>query len=118
MEKKMQTNQKLSKDTEIQNYNLDLNDYLKDNDVTFFTKFLWWCCGADKKILIKATNYDRVKYAGIGAIVLVTGILAAVSGGFAFSTIFATKEMAVDKINTGKDGMFSILENIDISLSI
>jgi hypothetical protein len=115
MEKKMQTNQKLSKDTEVQNYNLDLNDYLKDNDVTFFTKFLWWCCGADKKILIKATNYDRVKYAGIGAIVLVTGILAAVSGGFAFSTIFATKEMAVDKINTGKDGMFSILENIDIT---
>ncbi len=115
MEIKMQTNQKISKDTEVQNYNLDLNDYLKDNHVTFFTKFLWWCCGADKKILIKATNYDRVKYAGIGAIVLVTGILAAVSGGFAFSTIFATKEMAVDKINTGEDGIFSILENIDIT---
>ena len=44
MEKKIQTNQKLSKDTEVQNYNLDLNDYLKDNHVTFFTKFLWWCC--------------------------------------------------------------------------
>ncbi|WP_296636179.1 DUF4407 domain-containing protein [Polaribacter sp.] len=117
MEKELNTNQIQGepKETEIQNYNLDLNDYLKDTKVSLFTKFLWWCCGADKKILIKATNYDRVKYAGIGAIVLVTGILAAVSGGFAFSTIFATKEMAVDKINTGEDGMFSILESIDIS---
>lgn len=117
MEKEIQTTQtqKSTKEAEVQNFNLDLNDYLKDTNVSFFTKFLWWCCGADKKILIKATNYDRVKYAGIGAIVLVTGILAAVSGGFAFSTIFATKEMAVDKINTGEEGMLSFLGNIDVS---
>lgn len=74
------------------NYSVDLSDYLDDVKVTWFTRFLWWCCGADKKILLKATHYDRVKFAGIGAIILVTGILASFSGGFAFSTIFGEKD--------------------------
>ena len=38
---------------------------------------------------------DRVKYAGIGGIVLCTGVLAAFSGGFAFYTIFSPKGEAV-----------------------
>ena len=33
-----------------------------------------------------------MKFAGIGAIILVTGILASFSGGFAFSTIFGEKD--------------------------
>ena len=40
---------------------------------------------------------DRVKYAGIGGIVLCTGVLAMVSGGFAFFTAFGPKSYAMDQ---------------------
>ena len=48
-------------------------------------------------------NADRVKYAGIGGIVFCTGLLACVSGSYAFYTIFAPKGDAVseDPINIG-----------------
>ena len=96
------------------NYSVDLSDYLDDVKVTRFTRFLWWCCGGDKKILLKATHYDRVKYAGIGAIILVTGILACFSGGFAFHTIFGPKDFGqseVENIETSGEIVSSILSD-------
>ena len=48
------------------------------------TEFLWWCAGADPYFLKISPMQDRVKYAGIGGIVLATGLLAGVSGAFAF----------------------------------
>jgi len=42
-----------------------------------FTRFLWWCSGADSVLLKISPMKDRVKYAGIGGIVLCTGVLAA-----------------------------------------
>ncbi|MBT7622914.1 MAG: DUF4407 domain-containing protein [Flavobacteriaceae bacterium] len=80
------------------NYSLDLGDYLDNVKPSRFTKFLWWCCGADSKILVKATNYDRVKYAGIGGIVFVCGALATLSGGLAFQAAFGSKSYGADKI--------------------
>jgi len=59
------------------------------------TKALWWCAGADEHFLNKSPMQDRVKYAGIGGIVLCTGLLAAFSGGFAFYTIFGPKNNAI-----------------------
>ena len=61
-----------------------------------FTRFLWWCAGADPHFMNDSPMQDRVKYAGIGGIVLATGVLAAFSGGFAFHTIFGPKGDAVD----------------------
>ena len=61
------------------------------------TRFLWWCAGADSYFLMKSPMQDRVKYAGIGGIVLCTGVLAMVSGGFAFFTAFGPKAYAMDK---------------------
>lgn len=61
------------------------------------TRFLWWCAGADSYFLMKSPMQDRVKYAGIGGIVLCTGVLAMVSGGFAFFTAFGPKSYAMDK---------------------
>jgi hypothetical protein len=52
------------------------------------TKFLWWCAGADKKILEYSSYSDHVKYVGIGGVVLATGFMAAMSMGFAMHTIF------------------------------
>jgi hypothetical protein len=46
---------------------------------------------------MRSPKQDRVKYAGIGGVVLCTGFLAMVSGGFAFYTAFGPKAYAMDK---------------------
>ena len=82
---------------------MDINEYLeahmrgveKSKGPTNFTKILWWCAGADHVLLKISPMKDRVKYAGIGGIVLCTGLLAAFSGGYAFYTIFSPKGEAV-----------------------
>ena len=68
--------------------------------VNFFTRFLWWCAGADRYFLMKSPLQDRVKYAGIGGIVFSTGILATFAGGFAFNTAFGPKGMAGDDVSS------------------
>lgn len=76
---------------------MDTNTYMDQNNTThWITRKLWWCAGADEYFLMKSPKQDRVKYAGIGGIVFATGLLAAVSGGFAFYTIFKTKGDAND----------------------
>jgi hypothetical protein len=71
-----------------------------EESVHFFTRFLWWCAGADSRFLLLSPHQDRVKYAGIGGIVFSTGILAAFAGGFAFNTAFGPKAMAGDLTNS------------------
>ena len=63
----------------------------------WITKKLWWCAGADEYFLMRSPKQDRVKYAGIGGVVLCTGFLAMISGGFAFFTAFGPKAYAMDK---------------------
>jgi hypothetical protein len=75
------------------------NSYPFDK-VSGFTKFLWWCAGADKYFLMKSPKQDRVKYAGIGGIVLSTGILAVFAGYIAFKTAFGPKGMAGEELLT------------------
>jgi hypothetical protein len=50
---------------------------------------------------------DRVKYAGIGGIVLCTGALAMVSGGFAFFTAFGPKSYAMDQQEAASMGFMA-----------
>ncbi len=60
----------------------------------------WKISGADKYILQKSTYSDQVKYTCMGGIVLATGVMAALAGGYAFYTIFAPKGDAIDDIKT------------------
>lgn len=60
----------------------------------------WKISGADKYILEKSTYSDQVKYTCMGGIVLATGVMAALAGGYAFYTIFAPKGDAIDDIKT------------------
>jgi hypothetical protein len=69
------------------------------------TEFLWWCAGADPYFMRLSPMQDRVKYAGIGGIVLCTGLLAGVSGAFAFYTIFGPKGDANDYSLTASIGI-------------
>ena len=50
-------------------------------------EFFWFCSGANISLL-KRCPTDASKYTGIGAAVFFTGLLAALSGGYAFFTIF------------------------------
>ena len=76
-------------------YDIQESNY-QHNETNRITKFLWWCAGADTYFLSRSPMQDRVKYAGIGGIVLCTGVLAAFSGGFAFHTIFGPKGEAIE----------------------
>jgi hypothetical protein len=85
---------------------LDIAEYLDESKkVSSITKVLWWCAGADAQLLLKCPYYDRVKYAGIGGIVLTTGVLAGFSGSYAFYTIFGPKGNAIE----GQSGDYTSL---------
>jgi hypothetical protein len=63
------------------------------------TRFLWWCAGADEQLLVRCPNSDRVKFQGLGGVVLATGFLAFLSGSYAFYTVFSPKvEVALDPL--------------------
>lgn len=68
------------------------DEYQYAQDCTRLQKFLWWCAGADRQLLMKCPVSDRVKEEGIGGVVLATGLLAFFAGSFAFFTVFAPKE--------------------------
>ncbi len=59
------------------------------------TRFLWSCAGADAGILERCPHSDRVKYQGLGGMVLSTGVLAFVSGSYALYTVFCPKSDTV-----------------------
>tara|TARA_B100000900_G_scaffold294607_1_gene253352 strand:+ start:8885 stop:10120 length:1236 start_codon:yes stop_codon:yes gene_type:complete len=62
-------------------------------------RFLWNCAGADKYILERSTYTDHVKYACLGGIVLATGFMAAMAGGYAFYIIFEPRTEAIQEIS-------------------
>lgn len=56
--------------------------------MSLLSKFLIFCSGASRDILVRCPGFELVKYTAIGAIILLTTILAFVSSFFAFSLIF------------------------------
>jgi Domain of unknown function (DUF4407) len=60
-------------------------------DVGLFTRLLWFCAGADVQLLLRCPNSDRVKFQGLGGVVLTVGVLAFFSGSYAFYTVFSPK---------------------------
>jgi Domain of unknown function (DUF4407) len=60
------------------------------------TQFLWWAAGADKEILRRCTFSDHVKAMCLGGIVLATGVMAAIAGGYAFYIVFEPKGAHLD----------------------
>ena len=50
--------------------------------------FFWFCSGASREILLQCPAFESNKYIGIGATVLFTGLLAALSGAYALYVAF------------------------------
>lgn len=57
-------------------------------------QFFWLCSGASFSLLKKSPS-ESSKYAGIGATIFFTGLLAAISGGYALFYVFNSKIFAV-----------------------
>ena len=57
-------------------------------------EFLWLCAGVNKK-QIRQCPTEYAKYAGQGGLILFTGLMAALSGGYAFFTIFSSTHLAI-----------------------
>ena len=64
-------------------------------NVSGFTKFFWWCSGANQDILIDCPQSEHNKYVGIGATVFFTGVLATLSGGYALFSVFKSVYPAI-----------------------
>lgn len=66
-----------------------------NNQPGALTRFFWFCSGADPEILSACPRAEHIKYGGIGGTVFCTGVLAALSGGYAFYTAFDSVFAAV-----------------------
>jgi hypothetical protein len=53
-----------------------------------FKKFFLLCSGADKQIIESCSNGEQNKYAGIGATVFFTAVMAFIAGSYALYTVF------------------------------
>lgn len=59
-------------------------------------RFFWKAAGGDKFLLQRATYSDQIKYMCLGGIVVATGAMAGIAGGYAFYTIFEPRSSAID----------------------
>jgi hypothetical protein len=73
-------------------------DYYESPKAGRLMKLLWKAAGGDRYLLERATYADQVKYACLGGIIVATGGLAMLAGGYAFYTIFEPKGYALDSI--------------------
>jgi hypothetical protein len=72
-------------------------------------RLLWRAAGADRYLLERATYSDHIKYACLGGIVVATGVMAAMAGGYAFYTIFEPKGSAIEHSYDWSTGILSIV---------
>ncbi|MCA2721090.1 MAG: DUF4407 domain-containing protein [Microcystis sp. M048S1] len=66
----------------------------KLDQINFLVKFLWFCAGANIKVLERC-QVDHNKYAMIGFTVLLTSVAASLSGGYVLWTVFNSTKMAI-----------------------
>jgi len=73
-------------------------DYYSAPKAGSIMRRLWKIAGGDRYLLERATYTDQIKYMCLGGIILATGVLASLAGGYAFYTIFSPKGDAINKI--------------------
>ena len=76
---------------------------------SYIMRLLWSAAGGDEMILKHSTYADQVKYMCLGGIIVATGLMAGIAGGYAFYTIFEPKGGAIDYDGTHIPTMISSL---------
>ncbi|MDA0178418.1 DUF4407 domain-containing protein [Mesoflavibacter profundi] len=72
-------------------------DFYKSPKPSKTMRFFWKAAGGDSYILERSTYSDQVKYMCLGGIIVATGLMAALAGGYAFYTIFEPRGSAIEK---------------------
>lgn len=67
------------------------NNYYQSPKSSTLMRMFWRAAGADQYLLERSTYSDQIKYFCLGGIVVATGVMAALAGGYAFYTIFSPK---------------------------
>ncbi|NBS74886.1 MAG: DUF4407 domain-containing protein [Betaproteobacteria bacterium] len=90
----------MAANTDTWNPRDDIDRYEYQEQSSRFRHLLWYCAGADIKLLERCPQSERIKKEGIGGIVLATGGLAFISGSYAFYTVFSTGSLnGTDDLN-------------------
>lgn len=71
-------------------------DFYKSPKPSKTMYFFWKAAGGDSYILERSTYSDQVKYMCLGGIIVATGLMAALAGGYAFYTIFEPRGSAIE----------------------
>src|SRR6185295_11439489 len=66
-------------------------------------RWFWRAAGADRYILERSTYGDQIKYLCLGGIIIATGLMAGLAGGYAFYTIFEPRGNALNSFKTAAD---------------
>ncbi len=80
-------------------------------------RVFWKAAGADRYILERSTYGDQVKYLCLGGIIVATGLMAGLAGGYAFYTIFEPRGNAINSFKTAAD-IGGYYDTIDIPTMI
>jgi hypothetical protein len=78
------------------------NNYYQSPKASKLMRMFWKAAGADQYLLERSTYSDQIKYFCLGGIVIATGVMAAMAGGYAIYTIFEPKGNALDGMLTDK----------------
>jgi len=70
---------------------------------SFIMRLFWKAAGADRYLLERSTYGDQIKYLCLGGIIIATGLMAGLAGGYAFYTIFEPRGSAINSFQTAKD---------------
>jgi len=78
-------------------------DFYTSPKSTRIMRLFWKAAGADRYILERTTYGDQVKYLCLGGIIVATGLMAGIAGGYGFYTIFEPKGSALNSFKTAGD---------------
>lgn len=92
--------------------------YYQTPKPSFLMKLLWKAAGADKYLLERSTYSDQIKYMCMGGIIVATGVMAGLAGGYAFYTIFEPRGEIINQINTVAEIKNSAYSPTDIPTAI
>ena len=84
----METNTNTNKNSEIIG---------KENQIKWggwLNEFFWLCSGVNRKV-VRQCPTEYAKYAGIGGTIFFTACMAALSGGYAISTVFDNTKVSI-----------------------
>ena len=84
-------------------------DYYRTPKSTRLMRLFWSASGGDRYILERATYSDQIKYMCLGGIIVATGLMAALAGGYAFYTIFEPRGSAIESEFSWSTSIISII---------